>query len=184
MKIEELNSNKKYEIIYCDPPWDYKGQVQTGKGGVDSGSAQKHYACIKLPDLKKLPVNTITSEDALLFLWVTNPHLDQGIELLKSWGFKYATVAFVWDKQRVNPGFYTMSQCELCLVGKKGKIPQPRGARNVRQLVSSMRTKHSAKPAEVRTKIDLMFPTQNKIELFARQAASGWDRWGLEAPDE
>ena len=131
-----------------------------------------------------MPVNTITSEDALLFLWVTNPHLDQGIELLKAWGFKYATVAFVWDKQRVNPGFYTMSQCELCLVGKKGKIPQPRGARNVRQLVSSMRTKHSAKPAEVRTKIDLMFPTQNKIELFARQAASGWDRWGLEAPDE
>ena len=117
-------------------------------------------------------------------MWVTNPHLDQGIELLKSWGFKYATVAFVWDKQRVNPGFYTMSQCELCLVGKKGKIPQPRGARNVRQLVSSMRTKHSTKPAEVRTKIDLMFPTQNKIELFARQAASGWDRWGLEAPDE
>ena len=50
MKLEELNSNKKYEIIYCDPPWDYKGQVQTGKGGVDSDSAQKHYACIKLPN--------------------------------------------------------------------------------------------------------------------------------------
>lgn len=184
MKLEDLKNNKKYEIIYCDPPWDYKGQVQTGKGGVDSGSAQKHYPCMKLRELKKLPVSSLTTDDALLFMWVTNPHLDQGIELLKSWGFKYATVAFVWDKQRVNPGFYTMSQCELCLVGKKGKIPQPRGARNMRQLVSEMRTKHSTKPAAVRTRIDLMFPTQSKVELFARQAAAGWDRWGFEAPDE
>ena len=24
----------------------------------------------------------------------------------------------------------------------------------------------------------------SKIELFARQAADGWDRWGLEAPDD
>ena len=184
MKLEDFNNNKKYEIIYCDPPWDYKGQVQTGKGGADSGSAQKHYSCMKLKDLKKLQVSALTADDALLFMWVTNPHLDQGIELLKAWGFNYATVAFVWDKQRVNPGFYTMSQCELCLVGKKGKIPKPRGARNMRQLVSEMRTKHSAKPAEVRTRIDAMFPAQNKVELFARQAVAGWDRWGLEAPDE
>ena len=166
MKLEDLKNKKKYEIIYCDPPWDYKGQVQTGKGGVDSGSAQKHYPCMKLRELKKLPVSSLTTDDALLFMWVTNPHLDQGIELLKSWGFKYATVAFVWDKQRVNPGFYTMSQCELCLVGKKGKIPQPRGARNMRQLVSEMRTKHSTKPAAVRTRIDLMFVSKDFPDVF------------------
>lgn len=114
-------------------------------------------------------------------MWVTNPHLDQGIELLKSWGFDYATVAFVWDKQSTNPGFYTLSGCELCLVGKKGKIPRPRGSRKERQLVSMKRSKHSEKPSEVRTRIEAMFPDQNKIELFARGTPpQGWTYWGAE----
>ena len=172
---------KKYQIVYADPPWDYKGQKQhTGKGGKDSGGAIKHYGCLKLPALKRLPVQQLFDDDCLMFMWVTNPHLDQGMELLKAWGFSYATVAFVWDKQRVNPGFYTMSQCELCLVGKKGKIPQPRGARNIRQLVSALRGKHSAKPHEVRTRIEMMFPSQDKVELFARNLHQGWDSWGDE----
>ena len=29
-----------------------------------------------------------------------------------------------------------------------------------------------------------MFPTQDKIELFARNNYNGWDNWGLEIPDE
>ena len=75
-----------------------------------------------------------------------------------------------------------MSQCELCLVFKHGKIPAPRGARNVRQLVSEPRGRHSAKPEEVRRRIEAMFPTQRKIELFARAPATGWTAWGLEVP--
>ena len=167
-------TQKKYQIIYADPPWDYKGQKQhTGKGGKDSGGATKHYGCMKLPALKRLPVQQLFDDDCLMFMWITSPHLDQGMELLKAWGFSYATVAFVWDKQRVNPGFYTMSQCELCLVGKKGKIPRPRGARNIRQMVSALRGKHSAKPVEVRSRIEMMFPTQQKVELFARTLTQG-----------
>ena len=89
---------------------------------------------MKLPQLKELDVaKWADPEGCLLFMWATNPHLDQAIDLMKAWGFKWATVGFVWDKVRVNPGFYTMSQCELCLIGKMGKIPRPRGARNVRQ---------------------------------------------------
>ena len=73
-----------------------------------------------------------------------------------------------------------MSQCEICIIGKKGKIPQPRGARNIRQLVTELRGKHSAKPHQVRERIEAMFPSQTKVELFARQKVSGWDRHGLE----
>lgn len=29
-----------------------------------------------------------------------------------------------------------------------------------------------------------MFPTQQKIELFARNNYDGWDNWGLEIPDK
>jgi len=170
----------KYAIIYADPPWDYKGQRQ--HGSADTGGAIKHYPCLKLPDLKRMDVAALCADDCLLFLWATSPHLDQAIELLKAWGFKWATVGFVWDKQRVNPGFYTMSQCEVVLIGKRGKIPQPRGARNIRQLVSKLRGKHSAKPDEVRSRIEKMFPSQRKLEMFARKRTPGWDCHGDEAP--
>jgi N6-adenosine-specific RNA methylase IME4 len=171
----------KYEIIYADPPWDYKGQTQHGgTGKANTGSASTHYQTATLDDLKALNLSAITADDALLFMWSSSPHLDQAIDLLKAWGFKWATVGFVWDKQRVNPGFYTMSQCELCLIGKRGRIPTPRGARNVRQFLSSMRGRHSEKPDEVRRRIEEMFPTQRKLEMFARVAAPGWDVWGNE----
>ena len=180
----------RYSIVYADPPWDYKGQLQhTGPGNGDSGGAVRHYPTATLADLKSLPVGETAADDSLLFLWATNPHLDQAIDLGKAWGFNWATVAFVWDKIRVNPGLYTMSQCELCLVFKRGRIPKPRGARNVRQLVSSRRREHSRKPEEVRRRINEMFPTLSKIELFARPleadpfgeaTRNGWDTWGLE----
>ena len=135
---------------------------------------------MKLDELKALPVTSLTADDCLLFLWTSSPHLDQAIELINAWGFNWATVGFVWDKQKVNPGFYTMSQCELCLIGKKGKIPSPRGARNIRQFVSEERQSHSSKPNEVRNRIELMFPTQTKLEMFARSTADGWDVFGNE----
>ena len=177
-----------FDIIYADPPWDYKGQLQhAGEGSQDTGGAIRHYPTAALDDLKTLNVSGICAQDCLLFMWATNPHLDQAIDLGKAWGFAWATVAFVWDKVRVNPGFYTMSQCELCLVFKRGKIPSPRGARNVRQLVTVERGAHSQKPDEVRLRIERMFPLLRKIELFARDsdgqgfAEHQWTRWGFEA---
>jgi len=175
--------NKQYDILYVDPPWDYKGQTQhNGKGGKETGGALRHYDTVTVKEMKTWKVSTICKPDCLMFMWTSSPHLDQAIELGKAWGFKYATIAFVWEKQKVNPGFYTMSQCEVCLVFKKdkGKIPTPRGARNIRQFLSKLRTKHSEKPQEIRERIEEMFPTQDKIELFARVSHEGWDSWGDE----
>ena len=176
--------NKKYGIIYADPPWDYRGQLQhTGVGGKDSGGAVRHYPTVPVSEMETWDIAAISEDNCLLFMWTSSPHLDQAIRLGKAWGFKWATVAFVWDKQRVNPGSYTMSQCELCLVFKRGRIPQPRGARNVRQLVQTKRTRHSEKPDVVRERIEQMFPHQSKIELFARKQTNGWDTWGLEVQE-
>ena len=171
---------RKYGIIYADPPWDYKGQRQhNGAGGKETGGAVSHYPTVTTKEMKNWPVGNTAAADCLLFMWASSPHLDQAISLGKAWGFQWATVAFVWDKQRPNPGYYTMSECELCLVFKRGKIPRPRGARNVRQLVSEKRARHSKKPDEVRKRIEQMFPEQDKIELFARERVPGWDAWGL-----
>jgi N6-adenosine-specific RNA methylase IME4 len=173
-------TENRYQIVYVDPPWDYQGQRQhAGEGKKDTGGAISHYDTMKLGELMALDLSVVADpEGCLLFMWSSSPHLPQALDLMMAWGFAWATVAFVWDKQKVNPGFYTMSQVELCLVGKKGKIPQPRGARNVRQFISEMRGDHSSKPIEVRERIEQMFPDQRKIELFARDTAPGWDSWG------
>lgn len=93
-----------------------------------------------------MDVNSIASDDCLLFMWTTGPQMANAIELGSSWGFEYKTMAFVWDKQVHNPGRYTLSQTEFCLVFKRGRIPTPRGARNVKQLISVRRGKHSENP--------------------------------------
>lgn len=200
-KINPLNDmypelpNKKYQIIYMDPPWDYGGKMQYDKSTIKSenigfkkniflSSASFKYPTLKLKDLIELDIKKIADEKScLLFMWTTGPQLSNSIKLGESWGFEYKTVAFVWDKMIHNPGRYTLSQTEFCLVFKRGTIPSPRGARNVRQLVQVPRGAHSAKPLEVIDGITKMFPEQNKIELFARNNFNGWDNWGLEIPD-
>ena len=186
--------NNRYDIIYADPPWDYGGKLQFDKSskGVDEidlsrkifvSSASFKYPTLKIEELKKIPIQEVANDDCLLFMWATSPHLQLSIELGNVWGFEYRTVGFIWDKMNHNPGKYTLSNCELCLIFKRGKIPQPRGARNVQQLVRVPRKAHSEKPIEVQKNIELMFPTQSKIELFARIKSKGWDYWGLEVMD-
>ena len=185
---------KKYDIIYADPPWDYGGKMQfdTSSRKADDmdwskpifiSSATFKYPTVKTKELMKIPLTEIAADDCLLFMWVTNPHLAQGIELGQAWGFDYKTVAFVWDKMVHNPGQYTLSYCELCLVFKRGRIPRPRGTRNEKQLIRAPRSSHSTKPEEVRQAIERMFPTQSRIELFARQKPANWDVWGLDVQE-
>lgn len=186
--------NKKYQVIYADPPWDYGGKMQYDKTvikGENEGfekkiflsSAEFKYPTVKLKDLKKLDVSSIADDDCILFMWTTGPQMSNSIELGKAWGFEYKTVAFVWDKMVHNPGRYTLSQTEFVLAFKRGKFPQPRGARNIRQMVTVHRGAHSVKPVEVIDGITKMFPKQMKIELFARNNYIGWDNWGLEVPN-
>lgn len=183
--------NKKYQVIYADPPWDYGGKTQYDKSVIKSqnvrfekniflSSASFQYPTIKLKQLKELNIESISDNNCLLFMWTTGPQMANSIELGEAWGFEYKTVAFVWDKMVHNPGRYTLSQTEFVLAFKKGKFPQPRGARNVRQFIQVHRGEHSVKPVEVIDGITKMFPTQEKIELFARNKYDGWDSWGLE----
>jgi N6-adenosine-specific RNA methylase IME4 len=183
--------DQKYSIIYADPPWDYGGKMQFDKSGLKkenedwqkkifTSSASFKYPTLKLAELKNLDLQSISDDNCLLFMWTSNPHLAQAIELGESWGFKYRTIAFVWDKMVHNPGQYTMSYCEICLLFKRGKIPSPRGIRNAKQILHEKRGAHSAKPDEIRNRIHSMFPEQKKIEMFARNSHDNWDNWGYD----
>lgn len=182
MPLYENLPQKKYDIVYADPAWDYGGRTQhAGPGVCDTGSARAHYRTLTVDQLKSFPIDQIVNDDCLLYMWTTSPMLNHALAIGEAWNFKWVTVAFVWDKQITNPGYYTLSQCEQVLLFKRGRIPQPRGIRNERQLVSEKRRKHSQKPDEVRARIERMHPTQSKIELFARAEQKGWDVWGDQA---
>lgn len=48
--------DKKYQIIYADPPWEYK---QSGGVNGSRGMAKTHYATMPTEDICNLPVDKI-----------------------------------------------------------------------------------------------------------------------------
>ena len=164
-----------WDVIYADPPWAYEGLTALATKAAD------HYQTVPVSELAALPVPEVAAANCLLWMWTTGPKLDQALELGAAWGFQYRTVGFVWVKDRANPGNYTLSETEQCLVFKRGRIPE-QGARNIRQLLHAPPGLHSRKPVEARRRLDLMYPTSRRLELFARLDAPGWTVWGNEAP--
>lgn len=178
---------KKYNIIYADPPWHYNSKsAVNNSSGKDIKALSNHYSTMSHKDLIALPVNNIAHEDCACFMWVTDSHLNEGIELLKSWGFTYKTIAFNWIKTTSKGNYckniapWTMKSSEICLLGTKGKMLQYKVSNNVEALVVAERTKHSVKPLEVKNRIQDLFGDLPRIELFARQRTNGWDSWGNE----
>ena len=117
-----VGSQTKYQIIYADPAWLYQcGKNHLGKKSMINGKTDIHYNGMPIKEMQKLNVNNIADENCLLFMWVTSPFLKIGIDLMNKWGFEFSTIGFVWNKEKTNPGSYTLSECEVCIIGKKVK---------------------------------------------------------------
>lgn len=182
MKVDIYNTDKKYNIIYADPPWTYK--TWTAKGGHKSASA--HYSTMAKEEIQAMgdTIKKISDKNSILFLWVTMPNLIEGIELIEKWGFTYKTCGFNWVKMYRNGkpvidlGYWTRANSELCLIGTKGKIKRINN--NVSQVILEEKREHSRKPDTARNRIVELMGDLPKIELFARQQVEGWDCWGNE----
>jgi N6-adenosine-specific RNA methylase IME4 len=165
--------NKKYQIIYADPSWQYH------IGDKQQGMASNHYDTLSLDEICNLPVKKITDKNCYLFLWVTSPTLKEGLQVMECWGFTYKIVAFVWEKTNFNGmglGHYTRTSHEFVLLGKKGILE--RKSAKVKQGYSSFSKNHSQKPNEIRKRIIQLYGDLPRIELFARTKIHGWDVWG------
>lgn len=174
--------DKKYNIIYADPPWSYSDQGCRG-------TMADHYSGMSIEDICKLPIKDITDKDCVLFLWATYPMLPEALKTIESWGFKYKSIAFQWVKLNRKNGkpFYglgrwTRGNTEPCLIAVKGK--PSRVANNVFQLIQQPIARHSEKPQEARDKIVQLMGDLPRIELFARQKTEGWDVWGNEVESD
>lgn len=169
---------KKYDVIYADPPWQYKDKAKSGNRGVDN-----HYQTLSLADLCLLPVAEITNEQAVLFMWVTPPTLLDALKLAESWGFKYKTKGFCWHKLNKDGSFfrgmghYTRANTEDVLIFTKGKCLE-RTNKSICQVIAAPRREHSRKPDEVRDRIIDLYSNATRLELFARSRADNWDCWG------
>jgi len=170
--------DKKYNIIYADPPWKY-----------DSGFLKRNwdgkYPQMKPEEINSLPVNDIAADNCILFMWITFPKLLIGLEAMESWGFKYRSAAFTWVKKNKKAdswfwgmGHWTRANAEVCFLGVKGK-PQRESA-SVHSVIDERIQEHSKKPDIVRNKIVELCGDLPRIELFARQKHEGWDNWGNE----
>jgi N6-adenosine-specific RNA methylase IME4 len=70
----------------------------------------------------------------------------------------------------------------LLLLGTRGAVPAPAPGDNWRSVIAAPVGEHSQKPDIVYDLIEAYFPTLPKIEMNARRARPGWDRWGFDAP--
>ena len=175
-----MDTTKKYNVIYADPPWSFKTYSEKGK----DRSPEKHYGVMNFKDICNMPVNKIANDNSVLLMWVIDPLLDKAFEVINAWGFKYKTVAFTWAKtNKTKPGFFTglgywtRGNPEMCLLATKGK--PKRISKSVPQLVVEQRREHSRKPDIMYKHIENLLEGPY-IELFARQQKEGWDSFGNE----
>jgi len=172
-------TNKKYGVIYADPPWSFKTYSETNQ----NRAATNHYPVMSLDDICYLDVGRICLPDCVLLVWVTDPMLKDGLNVIDCWGFKYKTVAFTWVKlnqdstEFMGTGYWTRANPEMCLLATRGH--PKRENKSVTQLTVAKRREHSRKPEIMYRKIERLVKGPY-IELFARTQRAGWDSWGIE----
>jgi N6-adenosine-specific RNA methylase IME4 len=177
-----------FNIALVDPPWRYmsyamhRDPVTGEKWGHRQGEAP--YPVMTLEAICALPVARIMAPDSVLFMWVTDPFLELGFEVIRAWGFRYSTVGFYWIKRNpsglglmIGQGHHTRSNPEQCLLAIRGRGLR-RVDKAVRKLIESPVEEHSRKPAETRVRIERLYGEVPRIELFATERWPGWAAWG------
>ena len=179
--------DKKYNIIYADPPWAYR---QCGTAARSRGNAAKHYSTMPTADICALPVGDLRAEWAACFMWATFPNFAEALKVMEAWGFAYKTAAFVWVKKNKKSGgnfwgmgAYTRANAEVCLLGVTPKAKKIVRSHGIHQIIEAPYQGHSRKPGEARDRIVQLLGDLPRIELFARERAEGWDAWGNEVEE-
>ncbi len=191
-------SEGKYQIIYADPPWNYKAWSEDKK--VARGCAKRHYSTMTVEDICTLPVGELADKDCKLFLWATSPCLPEAFKVMEAWGFEYKTIVFSWLKLNktcqsngmfftasdifYGVGHWTASNNEMVLAGLRSGGRLNRQSKSISQVVFAPVRKHSQKPDIVKEHIVNLCGDVPRVELFARVKTKGWDVWGNEVDSD
>lgn len=174
--------DKRYGVILADPEWRF--EPWSRDSGMDR-AADNHYPTSPTDAICARPVASIAADDCVLFLWATEPMLEDALKVIAAWGFQRKS-GFVWQKlypgDGHGTGYWNWNEHEHLLVATRGTPPAPAPGLQWRSVIEAPVGRHSEKPARVYDLIEAYFPRLAKIELNARAARPGWDAWGLEAP--
>lgn len=173
--------SQKFDVILADPPWRFRvWSKDTGNGR----SAESHYPTMTLNDLCTLCIPA--ADNAVLFLWVTWPILQEAFQVIEAWGFEYKTQAWTWIKSNpsgfghfMGMGYYTRANAEPCLLCTRGNPGRP-ADKGILSLIYAPVMEHSRKPDDQYRKIEALYPNRHYLELFARRKQPGWAAWGNE----
>jgi N6-adenosine-specific RNA methylase IME4 len=164
--------SRLYSLIYADPPWRFEPRSRVT--GMDR-AADNHYPTMDTNRICDLAVPA--AKNAVLFLWRTAPMAREAYQVMDAWGFEYRS-EFIWVKPREGTGYWNRNRHEVLMLGVKGAAPAPAPGQQWESVIEAPAGRHSEKPAVFRELIDLMFPRQIGLEMFARGSYAGWDRWG------
>ena len=167
---ENIPKPPKFRTIVADPPWT-KNQSSGKSGGY--GGAINHYSLMDIERIKAMPIADFADEDAHLYLWVTNSNIDEGLEVVKAWGFRYITM-FHWIKPKLGVGNYLRNASETCIFAVRGKLP-PKCRTQINWLISYP-TIHSEKPREFMSIVERVSPGPY-LELFCRRRPASNEKW-------
>ena len=163
--------NDKYDLVYADPPWQYGNSMPNYYT-----EQANYYPLMSIDQICQMPIKEIINKDAVLFLWVTSPMLQDAFKVIEAWGFKYKT-SFVWDKIKHNMGHYSSVRHEFLLLAIRGSYPL-HNLKLYDSVYSEDRTEHSKKPQFYYQMIEDIYCNAKKIELFSREKREGWYSYG------
>lgn len=163
-----------YGVILADPPWRF--EVYSQETGMDR-AADNHYPTMSLEKICALEVPA--ADDAVLFLWRTQPMSEPGLQVMKAWGFKSIS-EWIWGKDRAGTGYWGRNRHEVLMIGTRGSPVAPAMGLQPESLILAPVGEHSAKPSIFHEIIEAMFPRARKLEMFARSQRPGWDFFGNE----
>ena len=166
---DNIPPRRKYRTILADPAWAKNQSSHSGR----YGGALNHYDLMSLDRIKQMPVAELADDNAHLYLWVTNSNIDEGLEVIKAWGFRYITM-FHWIKPKLGVGNYLRNASETCLFAVRGKLPPQ--CRNQINWLISYPTKHSEKPREFISIVERVSPGPY-LELFCRRRPASHEQW-------
>jgi len=188
MRIKNLAKTKRrYATILADPPWSYGRNQTEWERERSMFDRQLPYISMSLADICMLPVERLAADDAILWLWTTNAMLQEGLDVMDAWGFKYVGVR-TWVKPKIGIGYWMRGQTEQLLMGIRGKPNRQKHYDpaqvnfGISTLLVAPAGAHSTKPPESYRDIEKQGKPP-RIELFARRPRHGWDSWGNEAKE-
>jgi N6-adenosine-specific RNA methylase IME4 len=158
-----------FRVIVLDPAWEYD------KNAWRFSVSAPDYPTMPVDEIRKLNIPALADQDCILWLWTTNSHMADALDLVRHWGFRQKTI-LTWVKDRMGVGEWLRGQTEHCILAVRGRPVKT--LTNQTTVLRAPRGRHSEKPEAFYQLVESLCPG-SKLELFARREREGWVTHGL-----